>query len=199
MARWDDMVTVGRVTRPHGLRGDVVISPETDFAEERFTPGATLWTKTDGGETTLKIGTARVHGGRAIVGFEGCTRIEDAERLGGLELRVPEETLQPLAANTYYQHQLVGCAVEDAAGSPVGTVTRVDGGTGSSVLVVSGVVSGVVDGVVGEILIPLTQAICTEIDVAAKRIRVEPPEGLLELNARSRQSAVGSRRKRQDS
>lgn len=184
---WDDMVTVGRITRPHGLRGDVVISPETDFAEERFTPGATLWAKADGGEKALTIGTVRMHGGRAIVGFERCARIEDAERLAGLELRVPEDTLQPLAANTYYLHQLVGCAVEDAAGAAVGTVARVDGGTGASVLVV--------EGARGEILIPLTQAICTEIDVTAKRIRIDPPEGLLELNTSSRQSAVGSRQR----
>ena len=174
MAAWDEMAVVGRITRPHGLRGDVVISPETDFVDERFVPGATLWMRAADGTHTLKIATARVHGGRAIVGFEGCTRIEDAERLGGLELRVPEETLQPLGAHTYYQHQLVGCAVEDTTGAQVGEVERVDGGTGGRVLVVH--------GERGEVLIPLTQAICTEIDIAAKRIRIDPPEGLLDLN-----------------
>ena len=179
MAAWDEMAVVGRITRPHGLRGDVVISPETDFVEERFVPGATLWTRVGSHSQALRITTARVHGGRAIVGFEGCACIEDAERLGGLELRVPEETLQPLGAHSYYQHQLVGCVVEDAAGAPVGTVARVDGDTGGRVLVLH--------GERGEILIPLTQAICTEIDIAAKRIQIDPPDGLLELNAKSRQ------------
>ena len=83
MAAWDEMAVVGRITRPHGLRGDVVISPETDFVDARFVPGATLWMRAGNGTHALKIATARVHGGRAIVGFEGCTRIEDA----GFEIR----------------------------------------------------------------------------------------------------------------
>jgi 16S rRNA processing protein RimM len=168
------MAVVGRITRPHGLRGDVVVNPETDFAEERFRAGATLWTRSDRGEEALTVGTSRLQNGRAIVGFEGCTRIDDAERLLGLELRVPEEALQPLGEHQYYQHQLVGCAVETVAGERVGDVTRVEGGISGSLLVVTG------PG--GEILIPLTQAICVAIDVAAKRIRIDPPAGLLDLN-----------------
>ncbi|HEY6359497.1 MAG TPA: ribosome maturation factor RimM [Vicinamibacterales bacterium] len=171
---WDDMVLVGRIAKPHGLRGDVVVNPETDFVEERFAAGATLWTRSDGGEETLTIASVRVQNGRPIIGFDGFTRVEDAERLAGLELRVPEHALQPLAEHTYYQHQLVACAVETSRGERVGSVARVDGGIGGSLLVVSG------DR--GEILVPLTQAICVEIDVGAKRIRIDPPEGLLELN-----------------
>jgi 16S rRNA processing protein RimM len=182
------MVTVGRVARPHGLRGDVVINPETDFVAERFAAGATVWTKSERGEEALTIAAARVHGGRAIVGFEGFTRVEDVERLSGLELRVPEAALQPLAPHTYYQHQLVGCVVETVSGETVGTVARVDGGVGTSVLAV--------EGDRGEVLVPLTQAICVEIDVGGKRIRIDPPEGLLELNEKSRQSTVGSGQKR---
>ena len=47
MADWDDMVLVGRIARPHGLRGQVVVNPETDFVEERFVSGATMWTRSD--------------------------------------------------------------------------------------------------------------------------------------------------------
>jgi len=173
------MATVGRIGRPHGLRGEVVINPETDFVEERFARGATVWMQRGDGEQPLTVATMRLQNGRAIVGFEGFERIEDVEPLGGTELRVPEETLQPLAENTYYQHQLVGCVVEGADGAPIGTVERVDGGVGASMLVVN--------GSRGEVLIPLTQAICTAIDVAAKRIRIDPPDGLLELNVSSKQ------------
>lgn len=173
-SRWDDMALVGRVAKPHGLRGDVVVNPETDFVEERFAVGETLWTKSDRGEEALTISTVRVQNGRPVVRFDGFSRIEDVERLAGLELRVPEEALQPLGEHTYYQHQLVGCAVETTSGEGIGNVTRVDGGVGGSLLVV--------EGPRGEVLVPLTLAICVEIHVEAKRIRIEPPEGLIELN-----------------
>jgi 16S rRNA processing protein RimM len=165
---------VGRVARPHGLRGDVVIYPETDFVEERFRKGKTMWTRSTAGEQCLTIASARVQQGRPVVGFEGISSIEAAERLAGLELRIPEESLQPLAPGHYYEHQLVGCVVESADGATVGTVVRVDRGGGSSRLVI--------DGPRGEILVPLAADICVEVDVAARRIRIAPPEGLLELN-----------------
>jgi len=173
MTNWDDMAVVGRVARPHGLRGDVVVNPETDFVAERFRPGATVWMRSAGREEQLTIGSARVQNGRPVVGFVGLSSIEAAERLAGLELRVPEEALQPLEPGQYYEHQLVGCSVSTADG-PVGTVVRVDRGAGGSRLVV--------EGARGEILVPLAVDICVEIDVTGRRIRIEPPEGLLELN-----------------
>ena len=175
---WDEMALVGRIARPHGLKGQVAINPETDFAEERFAPGATVWTRSGSGdgarEEQLTIASMRLQNGRPIVGFAGFERIEDVERLAGQELRVPEDALQPLAANTYYEHQLVGCVVETTGGDVVGEVAKVEGGAGASRLVMH--------GPRGEILIPLAVDICVEIDVANKKIRINPPEGLLELN-----------------
>lgn len=168
------MVSVGRIARPHGLRGEVVVAPDTDFAEQRFAPGAIVYAREGSGVRPLAVGTMRLQGVKPIVGFAGCRRVEDAEALVGLDLRVPEEALQPLAAHTYYHHQLAGCVVETVAGVGVGTVTRVDGGSGGSLLVV--------DGAAGEVLVPLSQAICRAIDVAGKRIVIDPPAGLLELN-----------------
>jgi 16S rRNA processing protein RimM len=171
------MALVGRVARTHGLRGDVVVNPETDFVAERFAPGRTVWTRSAaGGEEELTIGSSRIQGGRPVVRFEGLSRIEDAERLAGLELRVPEETLQPLEPGHYYAHELVGCVLETVEGDRLGVVARVEGSAGSQRLAV--------DGVHGEMLIPLAVDICVEIDAAAKRIRVAPPEGLLALNER---------------
>ena len=175
--RWDDMVLVGRIARPHGIRGQVIVNPETDFVEDRFVSGATMWARSDRGDEALTITSARVQNGRPVVGFAGFSSIEGAERLAGLELRVPEEELQPLGDGVYYQHQLVGCEVQTVAGVPVGEVSRVDGGAGGSLLAVQ--------GVRGEVLIPLAQHICVEIDVAARRIRIDPPDGLLELNEKT--------------
>ena len=92
------MVLVGRVARPHGLRGQVVINPETDFVEERFKVGATFWTRSPRGDEQLTVTSARVQNGRPVVSFEGFSSIEDVERLAGLDLRVPEEELLPLDA-----------------------------------------------------------------------------------------------------
>jgi len=131
-----------------------------------------------------------VQNGRPIVGFEGFERIEDVERLAGLELRVPEDTLQPLPPGTYYEHQLVGCAVETVTGEHVGEVAKVEGGAGASRLVMN--------GPRGEILIPLVVDICVEIDVTQRRIRIKAPDGLLDLNEtkRSRLPEAGQRQRR---
>jgi 16S rRNA processing protein RimM len=168
------MVLVGRIARPHGIRGQVIVGPETDFVEERFRAGAILWTRSDRGEEVLTVSSARIQNGRPVIGFAGFATIEDVERLAGCELRVPEDALQPLADGAYYVHDLVGCVVETTAGQRIGEVQRVDGGAGASVLSVA--------GARGEVLVPLAADICTEIDTATRRIRINPPDGLLELN-----------------
>jgi 16S rRNA processing protein RimM len=172
---WDQMVLVGRIARPHGLHGQVVINPETDFVEERFRVGAKLWTRSSGGDEQLTVVTMRVQGGRPVVGFEGFATIEDVEPLAGLDLRILEEELQALGEGFYYHHQLVGCVVDTLDGERVGSVVRVAGGSAGSLLEI--------DGPRGEVLIPLVDEICVEIDVRARRIRVNPPDGLLDVNA----------------
>ena len=172
-AQWDDLILVGTIARPHGLRGLVAVNPATDFPEERFTVAACFWTKSASGVSTLQIESVRFQSGRPIVGFAGHATVEQAQTLAGLELRIAEDALQPLTGAAYYHHQLVGCAVVTRDGIPVGTVVRVDG-AGGSLLVVKG------DG--GEVLIPMAEDICTVVDVTARRIEVSPPEGLLELN-----------------
>jgi 16S rRNA processing protein RimM len=170
------MVLVGRIARPHGIRGQVIVTPETDFVDERFRAGAIFWTRSDRGDEVLTVSSARVQNGRPVIGFEGFATIEEVQRLAGRELRVPEDTLQPLADGAYYVHDLVGCVVETTSGERVGQVQRVDGGAGASVLSVA--------GARGEVLVPLAADICIEIDIATRRIRINPPEGLLELNAK---------------
>lgn len=187
-SRWEDMVMVGRIARPHGLRGYVVINPETNFVEQRFVRGAVLGVQSADGIEVLTVTDARIQNGRPVVAFEGFSRIEDVERLVGLEVRVPEESLLPLGQNQYYEHDLVGCGVTTLAGHPIGTVARVEGGMAGSRLVI--------EDPRGEIQIPLALAICIEIDVERKSIRIDPPDGLLELNETrsSRQKAIGGRR-----
>lgn len=171
---WEEMLVVGRVARVHGLRGQVVVNPDTHFAEDRFVPGARVYLEQPGGVRALDIEHARFWRGRPIVAFRGVDTVEAAEALGRGELRMTLEALGPPPEGAFYHHQLVGCEVVQPDGETVGTVEKVDDTTGTSVLVVRG--KG------REILIPFASEICVGIDVAARRIVVAPPEGLLDLN-----------------
>jgi len=169
------MALVGRIARAHGNRGQVIVNLDTDFPDERFRPGAELFTWRGGAVETLTLTSVRFQGGRPVVGIAGVDTMDAAESLAGLELRIPAERLAPLPAGTFYHHDLVGCRVETGSGAPVGIVAGVEGTLSGSRLVVA--------GADGEILIPLVVGICTTIDVDAKRIVIDPPEGLLDLNA----------------
>jgi 16S rRNA processing protein RimM len=173
--QWKDMALVGRIARAHGIRGQVIVNPETDFPEERFRPGAELFIERRGAVEPLRVTSLRFHRARPVIGIDGIATMTDAEALAGRELRVPVERLAPLPAQMYYRHDLIGCAVETADGRYIGPVADVEGTLGGSRLVI--------DGARGEILVPLVAEICREIDTAAKRIVIEPPEGLLDLNA----------------
>jgi 16S rRNA processing protein RimM len=168
------MALVGRVARAHGIRGQVIVNLETDFPEARFQPGAELFTERNGMLETLRLTTVRFQRERPVIGIDGIETMDDAETLAGCELRIPRDRLAALPDGIFYRHDLTGCRVETRDGRSVGVVSDVEGTMGGSRLVV--------DGARGEVLIPLATEICTTIDVGAKRIVVEPPEGLLELN-----------------
>ena len=103
--------------------------------------------------------------------------MNDAEALAGLELRMPSASLAPLPPQTYYRHDLVGCEVRDTAGGVIGEVTAVEGTLDRSYLVVPR------PG--GDVMIPMVDEICVSVDIPERRIVVNPPDGLLEVNARS--------------
>jgi 16S rRNA processing protein RimM len=168
------MAVVGRIARPHGIRGQVVVNLETDFPHERFQPGAGFFVKRSVDTERLVIATVRFHNERPIIGFEGVADMNAAIALAGTELRIPVEQLTTLPPEMFYRHDLVGCAVDAADGSNIGTVTEVEGTLGGSRLVVA--------TSRGEVLVPLAAEICRSIDVAGRRIVIEPPEGLLDLN-----------------
>jgi 16S rRNA processing protein RimM len=176
MTAWDDAILIGVVARTHGNRGEVVVNPETDFPEDRFHQGAQLMARgKDGVDTTLEVVTMRMHQGRPVILFKGIGSMNDAELLAGTELRIAEDDLdeQELEEGEYYHRDLIGCEVVTESGESIGQVASVDDGHGQTRLVVKGKRS--------ELMIPLADAICT-VDIAAKRITVRPPEGLLELN-----------------
>src|SRR5438552_713177 len=101
---WDAMAVVGRIARPHGLRGQLVVNADTEFLEDRFQPGAELFVQRRGLVEALTIAHVRFQRQRPIIGFAGIETIEAAEPLAGLELRVPAEQLVALPSGTFYRH-----------------------------------------------------------------------------------------------
>src|ERR1700730_4822825 len=102
------MAVVGRIARAHGLRGQVIVNPETDFPDERFRPGAELFIERGGRIETLTVTTARFPRDRRVIGLEGGETMSDAQTLAGQELRVPIERLAALPPETFYRHDLIG-------------------------------------------------------------------------------------------
>ncbi len=179
------MAVVGVVARTHGRHGEVVVNPRTDFPEERFRAGGTLFLERAGEPIAVRIREAWFHGGRPVVAFDRIETLGGAERLRGAELRVPEAALQPLPADTWYEHELVGCAVRTVTGGAVGVVGGVEGPAGAKRLIVRR------EGC--DVDVPLVAAICVSIDTEARSIVIDPPDGLLEVNRVRTRKARGNR------
>jgi len=173
-----ETVEVGRVVRPHGVRGEAVVEPLTDVPG-RFGPGAELLAARPGapeGESSrLTVESARPHQGRLLVRFAGIDDRDRAEALRGTMLRVPRAAVPEPPADTWYYFQLVGCRCRDRRHGDLGEVVDVieDGG---------GVLLMVEDG--GRRLpVPFVREMVREVDPEARRIELDLPEGLLEACA----------------
>ena len=173
---------MARVLRPHGRRGEVAAEILTDFPERLKTlKSAALWDgNSEPRETKIRsCWLSHSRGGQAIFHFHGSESINDAEKLVGLEVQIPIANRMPLARGNYYVTDLVGCEVfEQNSNMAMGRVSDVQF-TGESV---AGTPVLLVDSPRGELLIPLAQDICVQIDTDARRISVILPEGLRELN-----------------
>jgi len=171
-------LVVGRVGRPHGLRGEVTIEVRTDDPAGRFAVGSIL--ATDPAELgPLTVAAARWHSGRLLVAFEGCGDRDAAEALRDTLLQIDSADLEPLAdPEEFYDHDLIGLQVVTLAGEPVGTVADVLH-HGQDVLVVDG--TGARSG--AEIMIPFVAALVPEVNLASGKLVVDPPPGLLDPEA----------------
>jgi len=174
-------LTVARILRPHGRRGEVAAEILTDFPERLKTLSrAALWDgRSEPRQTKVRsCWLSQSRGGQAIFHFEGSDSISDAAKLVGLEVQIPFADRMQLSSGSYYVTDLIECEVREKDGAPVGTVADVqfpgEGVAGTPILVV--------DSPQGELLVPLAQDICVHIDTGARLIEVVFPEGLRELN-----------------
>jgi len=171
-------VTLARILRPRGLRGEVAAEILTDFPE-RLPKLREVWLA-DGRSAPRLVRVQRCwlspsRGGQAIFHFADIDSIEEAEPLRGLEVQVPIEQRAELRAGSYFVGDLIGCEVWEAgASSALGSVRDVEFPGGAPLLAV--------DTNRGEVLVPLAAEFCTHINVKAKRIDVKLPDGLLDLN-----------------
>lgn len=170
---WDDLILVGIVARPHGTKGDVIVTPHSDFVEERFVEGATFHLKSGNAPARqIEIGSVRFQQGRPVIRFEGVSSMTDAEALRDAELRIDPVDQGPLPEGSFYHHQLIGCLVTTADGEEIGRVVGIEGDMARSRLVV--------EGPRRRVEIPLADELCS-VDVGKRQITATLPEGLLEL------------------
>jgi 16S rRNA processing protein RimM len=123
----------------------------------------------------MEVENTWMHGDHLILKFKGVDTISAAEKLAGADVAIPFEQRATLAEEEFYQSDLIGCEVVDAAGRPLGMVEDFQE-TGGAPLLTLKTPAG------RELLIPFANSICTKIDLEHKQIVVNPPEGLLELN-----------------
>jgi 16S rRNA processing protein RimM len=160
-------VVVGRITRAHGVRGEVAVLVISEVPG-RFRDGATVWTEAG---QALTVSDSRSHGDRLLVRFEGVGDREAADALRGTLLLVPESASPDLPEGSWWDHQILGCAVRTDAGRALGSVRDV-------IHTAANDVWSVVDEVETETLIPVIADVIVEVDVSGKRIVVREIPGL---------------------
>jgi 16S rRNA processing protein RimM len=165
-------VTVGRIGRAHGIRGEVSVEVRTDSPEVRFVVGARLTTEPErAGPLTIR--QTRWHSGRLLVRFDGVADRSGAEALRGvLLLTEVDANERPADPEEYFDHQLLGLRAVTSHGDDVGEVTDVLHLPDQDLLVI-----GRGDN---DVLVPFVSAIVPEIDIASGRLVLDPPRGLLD-------------------
>jgi len=164
-----DLVAIGRVVKPQGRKGEVLVEPLSD-RPDRFPGLRSAWVPgPGGGSRAVAVQGCWPHKGRFVLKLEGVDTIDAAEGYRGLELRIGEEELAALPEGSYYHHQLKGLRVEDEAGRDLGVAADLlETGAESPVVVVR--------GPRGELLIPLAEGFVRRVDLAGGRLVVDVPE-----------------------
>jgi len=170
----DRLVVIGEIARPHGLRGEIRVTPLTD-RPERF-EGVTecvLWDRAHDTREPRRITGVRRQGAAVLLSLAGCETLEAAGALIGCLVALPEAEAMPLLPGHFYPWQLEGCRVLTEDGREVGRVLRIEQMPAQDLWVV-------IDGA-RERLIPAVAEIVLEVDLAGGRVVIRPPDGLLDL------------------
>lgn len=163
-----EWITVAVLGKTRGNRGEISALPLSKPERYQALREVFLF----GGGERYEVESAWFHDATLILKLRGVDSISEAEKLRGAEVRVPQSERIPLEPGEFFQSDLIGCEVLDRpTGESLGRVTDWNDSGGSGLLVLE-------DG----LMIPFARAICVEIDPAGKRIAVELPEGLRDVN-----------------
>lgn len=168
-----ELVAIAKIVKPRGLRGEVLADVLTDFPDRFESLEDVIGLSPDGERSNLKIEDAWFQKDRVVLRFEGISSVENAQTLRDVEICIPESSAAELNEGEFFDWELVGCGVETIGGEKIGTVRELMRTGGTEILVVANGER--------EYLIPFAESICTEVDIENKKIRVDPPEGLLEF------------------
>lgn len=168
---FSEMVAIGRVVKPQGRKGEVLVQPLSD-RPDRFPTLRAVYVPGEGGAArAMSVVDCWPHKDRFVLKLEGVDSIDDAERFRGMDVRIPEGDLPALPGGSYYHHQLKGLAAFDEEGVPLGTVQDILE-TGGEAPVLSVGAGG------SETLIPLAEEFVREVDLDRGRIVVVRPQYL---------------------
>jgi len=170
----DRLITVARATKTRGLKGELVADLLTDFPERFETISRVFGLSPKGERLELEIEDYWFQNDRVVLKFSGYDNIDAAKALVGFSFALPEAERVELPSDEFYDWELEGCSVATNAGALVGKVNKILRTGGVELLVVEAEAQH-------EHLIPMAESIIVSIDIASKRILIDPPEGLLDL------------------
>jgi 16S rRNA processing protein RimM len=194
----DSFVWLARIRRTQGRKGEVFADILTDFPE-KFAERRRLWLLCESSSSAPHSQKARpsvgepalpsprevelknhwLHKGGIVLHFEGVESITDAEQLSGLIVAVPHSERVPLPEDEVYIGDLIGCTLVDVARADapvvVGPIEDVERAAGTSPMLI-------VRGTGGEVLVPFAKSYLRKVDLEARRVEMELPEGLTDLN-----------------
>lgn len=168
-------LVVGRLRKPHGLKGEITVFPLTDDPEAVFAPGRSVWVVNLEGEEVagpFEVERSRDYHREWLMKIRGVELRDAWEPWRGLFLGAPAETLAPPGEGEVYLHELAGFAVRHQDGTPLGLV--------SNVFEMPGGLMIEVQGPRREFLLPYRREFVVGVDREERRLVVVPPDGLID-------------------
>lgn len=164
---------VGKIVNTQGLRGEVRVISSTDFPEERYQKGSTLFIDLDSKQMIeVIVSSHRLHKNFHLLTFEGYNNINDVEKFKGKQLKIAEGQLSDLANDEFYYHEIIGCEVFTEEGTKLGEIKEILSPGANDVWVVKR--TGEKD-----LLLPYIEPVVKEVDVSSKKVTVHLMEGLI--------------------